>query len=270
MSIKLTKFERNPPIWSDSESSSSESESVSKEKSEEETSTSISIPLTSFDNTVQNVSAISFIMGNLLMLNILFLLNHQFNKYYKINLYFLVLIVFHFFEFMVTAIWNHSRVTVNSFLLNNGIEYWLAHLFSLTEHIILQTYYPSSQSKLLDTISLTMILISQSIRTISMITAAQSFNHKVSTSKTPDKDHTLVTKGIYNYIRHPSYFGFFYWSIGLQIYFRNWFSFVIFFAVLWNFFNKRIQDEEMHLIKFFGKDYVDYKSRTGIYIPFIR
>ncbi|EGG02371.1 uncharacterized protein MELLADRAFT_49864 [Melampsora larici-populina 98AG31] len=276
MSNKLTKFERNPPMWSDSDSSSSSSssepepESLLKKITEEETETRISFPLTSFDNTIQNVSAISFMMGNLMALNILCLLTHQFHHYYKLNLYCLVLIVFHFFEFMVTAIWNHSRVTVNSFLLNNGIEYWLAHLFSITEYLIMQTIYHKRSSNLLDIFSITIIILCQLIRTLSMITAAQSFNHKVSTSKTPDKDHTLITNGIYNYLRHPSYFGFFYWSIGLQIYFRNWCSFFLFFGVLWNFFNKRIQNEEMHLIKFFGKDYLDYKSRTGIYIPFIR
>ncbi|KAH9814608.1 Isoprenylcysteine carboxyl methyltransferase family-domain-containing protein [Melampsora americana] len=259
MSNKLINFERNPPIWSDSESDSSSSESSSERKTSSKHSKGlekkISIPLTSWDNSIQNVTVISFIMGNLFTLNLIFLFHHHFDHpYYKLHLYLLILIV----------------VTVNSFLLNNGIEYWLAHLFALTEYILIQTYFPKPNSMILNSISLIIILISQSIRTLSMITAAQSFNHKVSTSKVPEEDHKLITNGIYQFIRHPSYFGFFYWSISLQLFLKNWCSFLLFALILWNFFHKRIQNEELHLIKFFGKDYLDYKSRTGIYIPFIR
>lgn len=80
----------------------------------------------------------------------------------------------------------------------------------------------------------------------------------------------LVTDGIYSYIRHPSYFGFFYWSLGTQLVMGNVFCFVAYAWVLWTFFHNRIQHEEARLIEFFKDEYVQYRRRVGTLIPFIR
>lgn len=41
--------------------------------------------------------------------------------------------------------------------------------------------------------------------------------------------------------RHPSYTGFFYWGLGMQLTLQNPVSFAIFMVVLWRFFNARIK-----------------------------
>ncbi|GKT88201.1 isoprenylcysteine carboxyl methyltransferase [Colletotrichum tofieldiae] len=99
-----------------------------------------------------------------------------------------------------------------------------------------------------------------------MVTAGQSFNHTVQHYRA--ESHTLVTSGVYGWFRHPSYFGFFWWAIGTQLVMGNLLSLVAYAGVLWYFFSKRIRHEEHLLVRFFGQDYVDYRKRVGIMIPF--
>ncbi|KAG0149773.1 hypothetical protein CROQUDRAFT_39382 [Cronartium quercuum f. sp. fusiforme G11] len=266
MATGLQKFESNPPIWDDEDDSEEQKQTDDDTKP---TRVRSSIPFTSFDNTIQNVSAISFVLGCFFTFNLLMLVCGS-GKYSKLNVHLLLLTIFHLLEFMVTAIWNPSRVTIDAFLLNNGASYYYAQIFTIFEFLLTQHFYPPSRSHIIDLIALFVLLLGQFIRTLSMVTAAQSFSHKVSTHKRRRPDHLLVTTGVYQFLRHPSYFGFFWWSIGLQCYLRTYISLVIFSFVLWRFFSHRIQEEELHLIKFFGKAYIDYKSRTRVYIPFIR
>ena len=52
-------------------------------------------------------------------------------------------------------------------------------------------------------------------RKLAMLTARTNFNHVVQC--THEEGHQLVTHGVYSYCRHPSYVGWFYWSIGTQV-----------------------------------------------------
>lgn len=53
------------------------------------------------------------------------------------------------------------------------------------------------------------------LRKMAMLTASTNFNHIVQTVK--EKDHVLITHGLYGLCRHPSYVGWFFWSIGTQV-----------------------------------------------------
>lgn len=53
------------------------------------------------------------------------------------------------------------------------------------------------------------------MRKLAMLTAQNNFNHVVQSVRR--SDHTLVTRGVYSMCRHPSYVGWFYWSIGTQV-----------------------------------------------------
>ena len=44
---------------------------------------------------------------------------------------------------------------------------------------------------------------------------------------------------------------------------------IAYFIVLFKFFKDRILIEEPYLITFFGQDYIDYKRKVPILIPFI-
>ena len=60
-----------------------------------------------------------------------------------------------------------------------------------------------------------MVVGGEVLRKGAMITARTNFNHYVQHVK--HEGHELVTCGVYNWMRHPSYVGWFYWSIGTQV-----------------------------------------------------
>jgi len=72
------------------------------------------------------------------------------------------------------------------------------------------------------------------------------------------------------YHRYGSYyFGYFWWGLGTQIVMGNPVCFVGYAVVLWRFFERRIGGEEELLVSFFGDEYVHYRKRTMVGIPFI-
>ena len=71
----------------------------------------------------------------------------------------------------------------------------------------------------LSTTGLLMVVFGECLRKAAMFTAASNFNHVVQSEKSDT--HTLVTSGVYAWFRHPSYVGWFYWSIGTQVWYQS-------------------------------------------------
>lgn len=184
------------------------------------------------------------------------------------------LCVFHFLEFWVTAERNTMVAGVDSFLLTqNWPNYAIAHSLAFLEAAAVSVFFPRRDwapyglRNVLLLAGLGLVVVGQAVRTVAMYQAGASFNHQVQSRR---KDtHELVTGGVYAWIRHPSYFGFFYWGLGTQMVLGNLVCFVAYAAVLWLFFKDRIGFEEGQLVKFFGGAYVDYRQRTRTWIPFI-
>jgi len=70
----------------------------------------------------------------------------------------------------------------------------------------------------------------------------------------------LITKGIFSKIRHPMYFGFILWLIGLPIYFGALYAFILAFVFVTNVLFWRYL-EEKELVERFSS-YTDYKKTT--------
>jgi protein-S-isoprenylcysteine O-methyltransferase len=182
--------------------------------------------------------------------------------------------LFHFLEFYTTALANPANAEASSFLLSsNGWAYNIAHTAAFTECLLAYTYGP--QSYLPEFIhipvllvGLALVTVGQIIRTTAIIQAGPSFSHLVAQRK--KETHVLITKGIYSIFRHPSYFGFFWWGIGTQLVLGNVFCLLGYSAVLWKFFDARIEGEEKHLVRFFKKDYEEYRAKTPVGIPYIK
>ncbi len=49
----------------------------------------------------------------------------------------------------------------------------------------------------------------------------------------------------------------------------NPFCLVGYTLVSWKFFKERIYEEEIYLLNFFGKEYIDYQKKVGTGLPFI-
>lgn len=74
-----------------------------------------------------------------------------------------------------------------------------------------------------------------------MVHAGSNFNHLVQMKK--KEGHFLVTDGVYGWLRHPSYFGFFWWGLGTQVVMGNVGCLAGYAVVLWRFFRLRIESE---------------------------
>ncbi|KAF3347568.1 putative membrane protein [Verticillium dahliae VDG2] len=96
--------------------------------------------------------------------------------------------------------------------------------------------------------------------------AVADFNHTVQHRRAAS--HALVTSGVYAWFRHPSYFGFFWWAVGTQLVLGNVLSLAGYAFVLWKFFSGRIRHEEELLVRFFGREYEEYRRRVGTRMPF--
>ncbi|KAI0016931.1 ICMT-domain-containing protein [Xylariomycetidae sp. FL0641] len=184
------------------------------------------------------------------------------------------LATFHFLEFWTTAKYNTPIAGTGSFLLTaNWPAYAIAHVLAMLECFVTKVVWPNRSwapfysGHILLLVGFIMVFVGQVVRSGAMVQAGQSFNHIVQHRK--KDNHDLVTTGLYSYIRHPAYFGFFYWGIGTQIVLGNPFCFIGYLVVLWHFFSQRVKDEEASLINFFGDDYINYKKRVGTGMPFV-
>ncbi|KAJ7068379.1 Isoprenylcysteine carboxyl methyltransferase family-domain-containing protein [Mycena amicta] len=175
---------------------------------------------------------------------------------------------FHWGEYAVTAGWNLEKCSIDSFLLENGVLYHVAHGTALTEYILSLWLRPSWKTHPNFTlVGLVLVVFGQTLRSTAMIHASTNFSHAVAFKKRDS--HVLVTDGIYSWLRHPSYTGFFYWALGTQLVLQNRLSFVLYTILLWRFFFYRIRAEERALVAFFGDAYVQYRGRVGTLIPLI-
>uniref|UniRef100_A0A8D2M0B9 Protein-S-isoprenylcysteine O-methyltransferase n=1 Tax=Zonotrichia albicollis TaxID=44394 RepID=A0A8D2M0B9_ZONAL len=179
------------------------------------------------------------------------------------------LTLFHYSEYLVTAINNPRSLSLDSFLLNHSFEYNLAALSSWVEFTLEKLFFPElKQITWLSTVGLLMVIFGDCLRKAAMLTAGSNFNHIVQNEKSDT--HTLVTSGVYGWFRHPSYVGWFYWSIGTQVLLCNPICVVGYALASWRFFRERIEEEEITLIHFFGEEYLEYKRKVPSGLPFIK
>jgi protein-S-isoprenylcysteine O-methyltransferase len=165
------------------------------------------------------------------------------------------------------------------------IEYWVEWMLPSAR------WLPTKQWAPLSALGVALCIIGLSTRAVGMATASSNFSHKIEEHKRTE--HALVTHGIYAYLRHPAYFGFFWFSVGTQVLLANPVCIPAYTAASWYFFYDRIPYEvrrppptkpiraltrsshrrawqEELLVEFFGNTYHEYRKRTHIGIPFIQ
>jgi protein-S-isoprenylcysteine O-methyltransferase len=215
----------------------------------------------------QNVAFYSFGLGMTFILG--FQLAFSYYLPSALGIYISALSLFHFLEYFSTALWNGRKVKLSSFLLDHSTAYHTANAAGIIECLVEWLLTPElKQFGWWTVLGALMVIIGQTARTLAMATAGASFNHMVQSQR--EHQQTLITHGIYGWMRHPSYFGFYMWAVGTQIMVANPFSLVAFTIILHRFFSERIIFEEKTLLRFFGKEYADYKRRVGTMMPFIR
>ena len=182
--------------------------------------------------------------------------------------YFSLLVLFHMLEYLLTAAFRPDTLSFDNFLLNHSPAYQGCVALAWIEYWV--EYYLFGSMKgwgFINSLGLCLCLIGLVSRSLGMATASTNFSHKIEEEKRPE--HRLVTHGIYAYLRHPAYFGFFWWSVGTQVLLCNPLCVPAYTAATWYFFYGRIPHEEELLVEFFGDAYRQYKQKTYIGIPLI-
>jgi protein-S-isoprenylcysteine O-methyltransferase len=135
--------------------------------------------------------------------------------------YFIALCSYHMLEFCTTARYNPAIVSNRSFLINHSDVYTYAVLVSWAEFVLELAFFPQLKGpagvpgELVLCLGLALLIMGQVFRSGAMITAKSNFTHLISVRKVAS--HKLVQDGVYRYLRHPSYFGWFWWSIATQV-----------------------------------------------------
>ncbi|KAF7352692.1 Protein-S-isoprenylcysteine O-methyltransferase [Mycena venus] len=187
---------------------------------------------------------------------------------YQLGFFFAAWAAFHWGEYAVTAGWNLEKCSVDSFLLENGSTYHIAHGTAVAEYVLTLYFRPAWKAHpYISLVGIVLVILGQALRSGAMIHASTNFSHAVAFRKRDS--HVLVTDGVYAWLRHPSYAGFFYWALGTQLVLQNPVSFMAYAAVMWRFFYYRTRAEERALVSFFGEEYERYRKRVGTMIPFV-
>lgn len=176
--------------------------------------------------------------------------------------------VYHLMEYLYAHTFQPKDCTVDSFLLNQSPEYQYAIAAAVVEYWVEWLFFPSLKGNAwIMYPALAVTVVGQIIRSGSMFYAGRHFHHQIRFKK--EAGHSLVTTGPYAYLRHPSYFGWFWWSIATQVMLGNPLCIPAFAYAGFKFFQSRILTEERTLLSFFGDDWVQFRARTPVGIPFI-
>ena len=188
-------------------------------------------------------------------------------------IYLMLLSSHHMAEYFLTATYRPDTLSFDSFLINHSRLYQFMIILSWVEYWVeaaFTTYSSASWLKEWTTLSwigLLLCLVGFVTRSLAMVTAASNFSHLIEDDKR--ENHVLVTHGIYRWLRHPAYFGYFYWAVGTQALLANPVCLIAYTIATFLFFLRRIPFEEQLLLNFFGNDYRRYRQRTWIGIPFL-
>ena len=116
-------------------------------------------------------------------------------------------------------------------------------------------------------IGLPLVVIGQLMRIAAAVQTGPSF--KIDMRKGKKHEQTLVTNGIYRWLRHPSYIGFLFWAIGTQLVLCNVFALLGCAIFVTSSIAGKIRDEERYLTRMYGNDYLKYKARVSLLIPVV-
>lgn len=144
---------------------------------------------------------------------------------------------------------------------------WITIIISIFMGVLLKniTLLPISGYQYISYIGILLIVCGIFIRVIAIRTLGRYFTVDLSIQN----DQKIVKKGLYKYIRHPSYTGSLFSFIGLGVSFNNWLSLIVIVIPIFISFLYRINIEEKVLLKQFGSEYIEYQQSTKRLIPLI-
>jgi protein-S-isoprenylcysteine O-methyltransferase Ste14 len=83
------------------------------------------------------------------------------------------------------------------------------------------------------------------------------------------KEQSIVKRGPYRFVRHPSYTGALLTIIGIGLAVQSWGAMLVLVLIFGIVYGYRIHVEENALVTHFGEEYISYMKETKMLIPFI-
>ena len=144
---------------------------------------------------------------------------------------------------------------------------WITITISITLGILAANFVaiPISKTKFINYAGLLLIVLGIAVRLTAIRTLGQFFTVNLNLSD----NHQLIKKGLYKFIRHPSYTGSLLSFFGFGLSINNWPGLIVIFTPVLFAFIYRITIEEKLMSDQFGKEYEEYKKRTKRIVPFI-
>lgn len=112
-------------------------------------------------------------------------------------------------------------------------------------------------------VALTLLVLGLGLRWAAVITLGRFFTVDVAIHE----GHTIVDRGVYRHVRHPSYAGLLLAFLGLGVSFANWLSIGLLVVPIGAAMLARIRKEEAALLQGLGPSYRDYCARTKRLVP---
>jgi len=142
---------------------------------------------------------------------------------------------------------------------------WSVYLTQLAA-VIEAVYFRYPQSLQWNLISIAALFFALSglvLRTRSVQTLGSLFTMHIDIRK----NHTIISKGPYRFLRHPSYLGALVMYLMTITFLHSWFSLIAAIIILPIAFIRRIHYEEKLLLKRFGNEYSIYCRKTKKILP---
>lgn len=176
---------------------------------------------------------------------------------------------YHMSEFGMTCLMHPSTVSYDSFVLTQQRAYLYAVAAAVVEFAVEAALFPGLKARpLLTCAGVAVVAAGQATRTAAMWQGGFHFTHLVQLRRR--EGHRLVTTGLYAVARHPSYMGWFAWSVGTQVLLANPVCAAAYAYAAYRFFDGRIREEEAALVEMFGEKYEEYRRRVMSGVPFVK
>jgi protein-S-isoprenylcysteine O-methyltransferase len=173
-----------------------------------------------------------------------------------------LLLLFHVLEFVGIIIFRPSQLEPDSFLLYNAVAYQIAIGIMLGELFLENQFCHTWKvwaSSILLYPKVLIAIAGLGIRFIAFWNLGTDFDHALFGKRDNRK---LITSGIHSLERHPSYVGFWIFTVALNAIFFNIFHLFFATTVLFFFYKKRIIIEERLMKKTFGDQFTSYAARV--------
>src|SRR5262245_20447320 len=146
---------------------------------------------------------------------------------------------------------------------------WVVIMASVAAGLYVRINVPAAmlpgQGHTLEVIAVSLFVLGLALRWWAIVTLGRFFTVDV----TIEKDHELVERGPFRWLRHPSYTGVLLAFLGFALSLQNWAALLVVLLPITAAFIHRINVEEEALTRVLGAQYRDYVGRTKRLVPFV-